>query len=125
MTETLTTSMSDDRISDFAVTDAYGGWPTTCRWSDLPAGQRVVATAIGIRAPQALTEMTFIRTSARTRRVAAVPVVLVPRRHSEPRAPEIPGSINEGGELGSSLTHAYGAVFDNSRRPRRLRDRRW
>ncbi len=28
-------------------------------------------------------------------------------------APEIPGSINEGGELGYCLTHAYGAVFDN------------
>ncbi|PJD96434.1 MAG: phosphoketolase [Parachlamydia sp.] len=28
-------------------------------------------------------------------------------------APEIPGSINEGGELGYVLTHAYGAVFDN------------
>jgi len=28
-------------------------------------------------------------------------------------APETPGSINEGGELGYSLVHAYGAVFDN------------
>lgn len=28
-------------------------------------------------------------------------------------ASEIPGSINEGGELGYSLLHAYGAVFDN------------
>ena len=28
-------------------------------------------------------------------------------------APEVPGSINEGGELGYSLAHAYGAVFDN------------
>ncbi len=28
-------------------------------------------------------------------------------------APEIPGSINEGGELGYSLSHAFGAVFDN------------
>ncbi|HXE14390.1 MAG TPA: phosphoketolase family protein [Bryobacteraceae bacterium] len=28
-------------------------------------------------------------------------------------APETPGSINEGGELGYSLMHAYGAVFDN------------
>ena len=27
--------------------------------------------------------------------------------------PETPGSINEGGELGYSLSHAYGAVFDN------------
>jgi len=28
-------------------------------------------------------------------------------------APETPGSINEGGELGYSLTHAYGAAFDD------------
>jgi xylulose-5-phosphate/fructose-6-phosphate phosphoketolase len=28
-------------------------------------------------------------------------------------APETPGSINEGGELGYSLSHAYGAVLDN------------
>ncbi len=27
--------------------------------------------------------------------------------------PETPGSINEGGELGYSLSHAYGSVFDN------------
>ncbi len=27
--------------------------------------------------------------------------------------PEIPGSIQEGGELGYSLSHAYGTVFDN------------
>lgn len=27
--------------------------------------------------------------------------------------PHIPGSINEGGELGYSLVHAFGAVFDN------------
>lgn len=26
---------------------------------------------------------------------------------------DTPGSINEGGELGYSLVHAYGAVFDN------------
>ena len=29
-------------------------------------------------------------------------------------APETPGSIHEGGELGYSLLHAYGAVLDNS-----------
>jgi xylulose-5-phosphate/fructose-6-phosphate phosphoketolase len=29
-------------------------------------------------------------------------------------APETPGSINEGGELGYSLAHAYGAAFDNT-----------
>jgi xylulose-5-phosphate/fructose-6-phosphate phosphoketolase len=28
-------------------------------------------------------------------------------------APETPGSINEGGELGYSISHAYGAAFDN------------
>ncbi|CAN5484985.1 phosphoketolase family protein [soil metagenome] len=28
-------------------------------------------------------------------------------------APNVPGSINEGGELGYSLSHAYGAAFDN------------
>ena len=28
-------------------------------------------------------------------------------------APETPGSIHEGGELGYSIVHAYGAAFDN------------
>ncbi len=28
-------------------------------------------------------------------------------------SPDVPGSINEGGELGYSLSHAFGAVFDN------------
>ncbi|MGB2654559.1 MAG: hypothetical protein WAN62_12310, partial [Candidatus Acidiferrum sp.] len=28
-------------------------------------------------------------------------------------APETPGSIHEGGELGYSLSHSFGAVFDN------------
>ena len=28
-------------------------------------------------------------------------------------APETPGAINEGGELGYSIAHAFGAVFDN------------
>ena len=28
-------------------------------------------------------------------------------------APETPGSIHEGGELGYSIAHAFGAVFDN------------
>jgi xylulose-5-phosphate/fructose-6-phosphate phosphoketolase len=28
-------------------------------------------------------------------------------------APDVPGSIHEGGELGYSLAHAYGAAFDN------------
>jgi xylulose-5-phosphate/fructose-6-phosphate phosphoketolase len=30
-------------------------------------------------------------------------------------APQTPGSINEGGELGYSLSHAYGIAFDNPR----------
>src|ERR1700722_41279 len=30
-----------------------------------------------------------------------------------PAAPETPGSIHEGGELGYALVHAFGAVFDN------------
>jgi xylulose-5-phosphate/fructose-6-phosphate phosphoketolase len=30
-------------------------------------------------------------------------------------SPDTPGSINEGGELGYCLSHAYGAVFDNPR----------
>jgi xylulose-5-phosphate/fructose-6-phosphate phosphoketolase len=30
-------------------------------------------------------------------------------------APEIPGSIHEGGELGYALAHAFGAAFDNPR----------
>ena len=37
----------------------------------------------------------------------------VPRRDPEPAAPETPGSIHEGGELGYALVHAYGAAYDN------------
>lgn len=36
-----------------------------------------------------------------------------PKGVSSHVAPETPGSINEGGELGYSLSHAYGAVLDN------------
>jgi xylulose-5-phosphate/fructose-6-phosphate phosphoketolase len=39
-------------------------------------------------------------------------------------APETPGSIHEGGELGYSLAHAFGAAFDNPARSHRRRDRR-
>jgi len=35
------------------------------------------------------------------------------RRHWQPRHPETPGSIHEGGELGYSISHAYGAVLDH------------
>ena len=47
------------------------------------------------------------------RDAAAVPAVLVPRRHPEPRRAGDPGSIHEGGELGYVLSHAYGAAMDN------------
>lgn len=36
-----------------------------------------------------------------------------PKGMSSHVAPEVPGSINEGGELGYSLAHSYGAVLDN------------
>ncbi len=36
-----------------------------------------------------------------------------PRGMPSHAAPQVPGSINEGGELGYSLAHAFGAVFDN------------
>ncbi len=39
-------------------------------------------------------------------------------------APETPGSIHEGGELGYALVHAYGAALRQSRPDRRLRGRR-
>ena len=39
-------------------------------------------------------------------------------------APETPGSIHEGGELGYSLSHAHGAAFDNPGPDRGLRGRR-
>ena len=40
-------------------------------------------------------------------------------------APTTPGSIHEGGELGYSLSHAFGAAFDNPELHRRLHRRRW
>jgi xylulose-5-phosphate/fructose-6-phosphate phosphoketolase len=39
-------------------------------------------------------------------------------------APETPGSIHEGGELGYALVHAFGAAFDNPDRVLRGRRRR-
>lgn len=36
-----------------------------------------------------------------------------PKGVSSHVAPDVPGSINEGGELGYSLAHAFGAAFDN------------
>ena len=44
---------------------------------------------------------------------AAVSAVLVAQGIPSPVSPEVPGSIHEGGELGYSLAHAYGAAFDN------------
>ena len=38
-------------------------------------------------------------------------------------APTTPGSIHEGGELGYSLSHAFGAAFDNPGPDGRVRDR--
>ena len=40
-------------------------------------------------------------------------------------APETPGSIHEGGELGYALSHAYRRGLRQSRADRRLRGRRW
>ena len=39
-------------------------------------------------------------------------------------SPQTPGSIHEGGELGYSISHAFGAAFDNPGPGRRLRRRR-
>jgi xylulose-5-phosphate/fructose-6-phosphate phosphoketolase len=44
---------------------------------------------------------------------AAVYPVLLSRRYPEPCCTGNPGSIHEGGELGYSLSHAFGAAFDN------------
>ncbi|MCW2943309.1 MAG: phosphoketolase [Actinoallomurus sp.] len=49
----------------------------------------------------------------RGRVACAVPAVLLPGGIPSHVAPETPGSIHEGGELGYSLVHAYGAAFDN------------
>ncbi len=42
-----------------------------------------------------------------------VQTVLIPMWSTSHCAPETQGSINEGGELGYSVAHAFGAVFDN------------
>jgi len=56
----------------------------------------------------------FIRTRVATKLAAQIlPAVLVSRRHRSHCTPETPGSIHEGGELGYSISHAYGAAFDN------------
>ena len=59
---------------------------------------------------------TIIPTSNGTTKRIASPVsaVLLALRNSQPcRCLGTPGSIHEGGELGYSLLHAYGAAFDN------------
>ncbi len=55
------------------------------------------------------------RTSAATprRTEEALQAVSFPGGIPSHVAPETPGSIHEGGELGYSLAHAYGAAFDN------------
>ena len=53
------------------------------------------------------------RHPGRGRHARAVPPVLFPGGIPSHAAPETPGSIHEGGELGYALSHAYGAVFDN------------
>ena len=49
----------------------------------------------------------------RARTAETVQAILIPRRYSQPCFARMPGSIHEGGELGYSLSHAFGAVFDN------------
>ena len=64
----------------------------------------------GWRAPTAST----IPTSSRWRgHGPPLSPVLLPGRHPQPCSPETPGSLHEGGELGYSLSHAFGAAFDN------------
>jgi len=54
------------------------------------------------------------RQSHDVRAAEALFAIFVSRRHIPSHAsPECPGSIHEGGELGYSLSHAFGAVFDN------------
>jgi len=55
-----------------------------------------------------------IPTRARTRRgCRSLQAVLVSRRDWQPLHAGTPGSIHEGGSWGYSLSHGYGAAFDN------------
>ena len=56
-----------------------------------------------------------IRTRAKTRRGcrSSSSSFRFPATSASHVTPETPGSIHEGGELGYSLSHAYGAAFDN------------
>jgi len=49
----------------------------------------------------------------RSRLAEILPAVFVSWRIGSHCTPETPGSIHEGGELGYSLSHGYGAAFDN------------
>ena len=85
------------------------------------AARRSSATPIS-RAPTARS----IRTSARMRPDCGNCFIQFsfPGGIPSHASPECPGSIHEGGELGYSLSHSFGAVFDNPDLHRRLRGRR-
>jgi xylulose-5-phosphate/fructose-6-phosphate phosphoketolase len=55
----------------------------------------------------------YPRSRQDARACAAVPQFSFPGGIPSHVAPETPGSIHEGGELGYALSHAYGAAFDN------------
>src|ERR1022692_1464466 len=84
----------------------------TCSMSPAPvtAALRLSATSTS-KAPG----VKFIRTSARTRpgSRSCSSSSRSPAGISSHVAPTTPGSIHEGGELGYSLSHAFGAAFDN------------
>ena len=69
----------------------------------------------GQRLPRGHLQRGLSRTSPRTRTGCARSSASSPSPAASPRhvAPETPGSIHEGGELGYALSHAYGAAFDN------------
>ena len=51
--------------------------------------------------------------AGRGRHDAPVPALSAPHGIGSHCTPQPPGSIHEGGELGYSLSHAFGAAFDN------------
>ena len=51
--------------------------------------------------------------AGRGRHDAPVPALSAPHGIGSHCTPQLPGSIHEGGELGYSLSHAFGAAFDN------------
>ena len=69
------------------------------------AGQHLAGGQLQRRVPE--------RAARRRGHGRPVPPVLLPGGVPSHVAPETPGSIHEGGELGYSLSHAYGAAFDN------------